>query len=71
MAVAAQSPHAQLIRQLHQAGAKVIGIDILFSEPSDPAEDQALTDALQEVGNTVLVSAWRLKNDPLYRYTTD
>lgn len=64
-----RSLHAQLIRQLHQAGAKVIGIDILFSEPSDPAEDQALTDALQEVGNTVLVSALALENDPLYRYT--
>jgi signal transduction histidine kinase len=61
--------HAQLIRQLHQAGAKVIGIDILFAEPSAPAEDQALTDALREVGNAVLVSALAVENDPLYRYT--
>ena len=64
-----RSLHAQLIRHLHQAGAKVIGVDILFSEPSDPVEDQALTDALQEATNTVLVSALALENDPLYRYT--
>ena len=64
-----RSLHAQLIRRLHQAGAKVIGIDILFAEPSDPVEDQALTDALRETGNVVLVSALALENDPLYRYT--
>ena len=64
-----RSLHAQLLRQLHQAGAKVIGIDILFAEPSEPAEDQALTNALREVGNAVLVSALAVENDPLYRYT--
>ena len=61
--------HAQLLRQLHKAGAKVIGIDVLFAEPSEPAEDQALTDALRDVGNVVLVSALAVENDPLYRYT--
>ncbi|MCC6135605.1 MAG: CHASE2 domain-containing protein [Candidatus Contendobacter sp.] len=64
-----RSLHAQLIRQLHKAGAKVIGIDILFAEPSEPAEDQALTDALRETGNSILVSALAVENDPLYRYT--
>lgn len=64
-----RSLHAQLLRQLHQAGAKVIGIDVLFAEPSEPAEDQALTAALREVGNVVLVSALAVENDPLYRYT--
>ena len=64
-----RSLHAQLLRQLHKAGAKVIGIDVLFAEPSAPAEDQALTDALRDVGNVVLVSALAVENDPLYRYT--
>lgn len=64
-----RSLHAQLIRQLHKAGAKVIGVDILFSEPSDPIEDQALTDTLRETGDIVLVSALAVENDPLYRYT--
>lgn len=64
-----RSLHAQLIRQLHKAGAKVIGIDILFAEPSEPTEDQALTDALRETGNSILVSALAVENDPLYRYT--
>jgi signal transduction histidine kinase len=64
-----RSLHAQLLRQLHKAGAKVIGIDVLFAEPSEPAEDQALTDALRDVGNVVLVSALAVENDPLYRYT--
>ena len=64
-----RSMHAQLIRQLNKAGAKVIGFDILFAESSDPAEDQAFTQALQEAGNVVLVSGLTVVNDPLFRYT--
>ncbi|MDR6817614.1 adenylate cyclase [Neorhizobium sp. 2083] len=41
-----RSLHARLISQLRAAGAKVIGIDIIFSEPSTPAEDEALAAAL-------------------------
>lgn len=62
--------HARLIRQLNKAGAKVIGFDVLFAEPSDPAEDQALESALQEAGNVVLVSTIAVVNDPLFRLTT-
>ena len=64
-----RSLHAQLIRQLHQAGAAVIGFDILFAEPSEPAEDQALALALREAGNGVLSSALSVVNDPLFRHT--
>ena len=30
-----RSLHAQLIQKLNKAGARVIGFDILFAEPSD------------------------------------
>ncbi|MGB5064514.1 MAG: CHASE2 domain-containing protein, partial [Candidatus Competibacter sp.] len=64
-----RSLHARLIRQLHQAGAAVIGFDVLFAEPSEPAEDQALAQALREAGNGVLTSALSVVNDPLFRHT--
>ncbi|MDS4031526.1 MAG: CHASE2 domain-containing protein [Candidatus Contendobacter sp.] len=65
-----RSLHAQLIQQLNKAGAKVIGFDILFSEPSEPAEDAELARILRGSGNVVLVSALSVVNDPLFRHTT-
>ncbi len=41
-----RSLHARLISQLRLAGTKVIGLDIIFSEPSIPVEDAALAAAL-------------------------
>ncbi|MBS3648960.1 adenylate/guanylate cyclase domain-containing protein [Pseudaminobacter sp. 19-2017] len=38
--------HADLVRSLRAAGAKAIGLDIIFSEPSAATADQALADAL-------------------------
>ena len=64
-----RSLHAKLIEQLNKAGAKVIGVDILFSEPSESAEDQAFARALREAGNVVLVSALAVVNDPMFRHT--
>lgn len=48
--------HAQLIDQLHHAGAKVIGFDVMFSEPQidDLEADQLLADAMARAGNVVL-----------------
>lgn len=62
--------HARLIQQLNKAGAKVIGFDVLFAEPSDLEEDSALERTLREAGNVVLVSALAVVNDPLFRLTT-
>ena len=62
--------HAHLIRQLAGAGAKVVGLDILFAEPSESQEDNALEQAIQEAGNVVLVSALGVVNDPLFQLTT-
>jgi adenylate cyclase len=49
--------HAELIRKLKAAGAKVIAFDVLFTEPKpDPREDQTLADAIREAGNVVLAA---------------
>lgn len=65
-----RSMHAHLVQQLNKAGAKVIGFDVLFAEPSSSEEDMALENALRSVGNVVLVSALAIVNDPLFRLTT-
>jgi adenylate cyclase len=41
-----RSIHARLITALREAGARAIGLDIIFSEPSEPAEDEALAAVL-------------------------
>jgi signal transduction histidine kinase len=64
-----RSLHARLIQQLNKAGARVIGFDILFAEPSEPAEDEELARILEGSENVVLVSALSLVNDPLFRHT--
>nr|WP_210494170.1 adenylate/guanylate cyclase domain-containing protein [Microvirga antarctica] len=38
--------HARVLDELRAAGAKVVGFDIIFAEPSDPQADQALAKAL-------------------------
>lgn len=41
-----RSQHAELIRQLRKAGTKAIAFDVVFAEPTDPEEDQALVNAM-------------------------
>ncbi len=43
-----RSLHAKLVRQLRAAGAKAIGIDIIFAEPSNTADDEAFAAAMQQ-----------------------
>jgi adenylate cyclase len=38
--------HARLVESLRKAGARAIGLDIIFAEPSNPASDEALAKAL-------------------------
>ncbi len=51
--------HAQMIQRLTQAGAKVIGMDILFAEPDaqDPEGDELLALAIRAHGRVVLAVA--------------
>lgn len=46
--------HAQLINRLAAAGARLIIFDILFAEPSNPEDDQALAQAMLQAGNVIL-----------------
>ena len=50
--------HADLIDRLESAGASDIAFDVDFSSPSDPAFDQALVDALQRAGGSVVLPAF-------------
>ena len=47
---------AQVIDNLHRAGARVIAVDIQFTEPTDPTDDDALATAVQNAGHVVLVT---------------
>lgn len=49
-----RSLHARLLNSLRAAGAKAIGVDIIFSEPSSPENDAALATAL---GRDVVLAA--------------
>ncbi|GJL56440.1 MAG: hypothetical protein NPIRA02_35720 [Nitrospirales bacterium] len=50
-----RSVHGKLIQRLSEKGARVIVFDIFFQDPTDPNEDQALAQAMQEAGNVVLI----------------
>lgn len=50
-----RSLHARLLGALAERGAAVIGFDILFERPRDPADDQRLADAMRRAGNVMLV----------------
>jgi adenylate cyclase len=65
-----RSVHGELVRKLHEAGAAVIGFDVLFSEPSAPQEDRALEAAMRKAKNVVLASELAVVNDPAFKYTT-
>lgn len=49
--------HAQAIRNLAAAQARVIGFDILFAESSDPEQDSLLAQSISEAGNVVQPAA--------------
>ena len=51
--------HATLIRKLAQSQAKLIALDILFTEPkADPREDRALAEAIKKAGNVILAAEY-------------
>jgi len=51
-----RSLHGQLVDSLSRAGAEVIAFDVVFAEPSEPAEDEAFAAALERAGNVVLAA---------------
>ena len=48
--------HAELVERLAAAGAAVIGFDVLFDDPAEPAGDLRFGEALSQAGNVVLVA---------------
>lgn len=46
--------HARMVDRLTEAGAKTIVYDVLFSEAGDPAQDQALGEAIKRSGRVYL-----------------
>jgi len=64
-----RSLHARLTDRLRAAGARVIAFDILFSEPSAPAEDAALAEAVARARNVVLASDLRFIETSTFQQT--
>ncbi len=54
-----RSRHAQLLARLQSAGVSEIALDIDFSTPSDPDQDNALAKALGEAGGSVILPAFQ------------
>lgn len=53
---------AQVINRLHADGAKLIAFDVVFGDPSDQTDDQALANAIYGAGNVVLAASDVLSN---------
>lgn len=51
--------HAELVGRLESAGTSEIVFDVDFSSPSNPASDQALVDAFQKAGGSVVLPAFK------------
>jgi adenylate cyclase len=49
--------HAQLIDQLHQAGAAVIAFDVVFNSQTTSEDDDALSKSIAAAGNVVLIAS--------------
>ena len=49
--------HARAIDRLTRAGARAVVYDVQFTEPTTPADDNALFDAVRRAGNVVLATS--------------
>jgi adenylate cyclase len=48
--------HAQVIKNLVKDGAKQIAVDMQFTQATDPADDDALAEAVKQAGHVVLAT---------------
>ena len=51
-----RSWHGTLIKALGAAGTREIIMDIIFADPSQPEEDEALTEAIRQYGKVILAA---------------
>lgn len=61
-----RSLHARLIDRLSAEGARLIVFDVIFSEPSDPANDAAMASSIKRAGNVLLAGTNDYTNDKLF-----
>lgn len=60
--------HADLVGRLARGGAAVIALDVILAEPAaDPAEDEALANAIRKAGNVVLAADFMYSEAALAR----
>ncbi len=59
--------HARLIRALAGAGARAVAFDVLFVDPGDPEQDEALRSAMAETRRVVIGANVELVEDALYK----
>lgn len=62
-----RSQHARLIRTLKAEGARAVAFDVLFEQPRDPEEDEALRSALSDTGIVALGATVNQVEDPRFR----
>ncbi len=58
--------HAKLLERLGRAGARAVILDMVFAEPSTPADDAALAAALAGGAPAVLAAALETVDDPAF-----
>ncbi len=58
--------HAELVRRLNNAGARLILFDVIFAGPTNPEDDRHFAEAIQEAGNVILGEAVELAQDPRF-----
>lgn len=61
--------YTRLVRNLERAGAKAIGIDLVFSSPDlrNPADDEDFRRALKETGNVILAGKLESEHHPFMK----
>ncbi len=58
--------HAQLVRRLSAAGARLIIFDVIFADATNPTDDNLLADAFREAGNAILGLTFEVTKDPRF-----
>lgn len=57
--------HAQLIDNLAEAGARIIGFDIIFADPTNPIDDGLLSESIRQAKNVILASGLEITESKL------
>ncbi len=58
--------HAELIRRLKEAGARLVVFDVIFAEPTDLEDDQLFVQTIREAGNVILGQTMDFSEDPRF-----